>query len=56
MLFDKGDIVSNPWEVNESIVNKNENYKNVMVSTKTFVSGDVKFGVGGKIGQEEFNF
>jgi hypothetical protein len=54
-VFQKEDIVSNPWEINESIVNKNTNYKNVMVSDKTFVSGDAKFGVGGKIGEEEFN-
>lgn len=55
LVFGKEDILSNPWERNESIVNKNENYKNVMVSDKTFVAGNVKFGVGGKIGQEEFN-
>jgi hypothetical protein len=54
MVFEKEKILSNPWETNESIVNKNENYKNVLVSNKTFVAGDVKFGVGGNINQEEF--
>ena len=55
-IFEKEDMVSNPWETNDSIVNKNNNYKNVMISTKHFVSGDVKFGVGGKIGEDKFNF
>ncbi|MBC7826536.1 MAG: hypothetical protein H7122_02230 [Chitinophagaceae bacterium] len=55
MIFDKEDMVSNPWEVNESFVNKNENYKNVMVSNKIFIVGNTRFGVGGKIGSEEFN-
>ena len=55
LVFDKGDLVTNPWEINESIVNKNENYKNVLVTNKTFAAGDVQFGVGGKIGKDEFN-
>ena len=55
MIFDKEDMVSNPWEVNDSIVNKNENYKNVLVSDKTFATGNAQFGIGGKIEHEEFN-
>ena len=49
LKFDKGEILTNPWEVNESIVNKNENYKNVLVTSKTFVSGNAQFGVGGQV-------
>jgi hypothetical protein len=55
-VFEKEDIVTNPWQINESIVNKNTNYKNVIISTNSFISGDVRFGVGGKIDKGEFNF
>ena len=49
LVFDKEDMLTNPWEVNEAIVNKKINYKNVLVTNKTFAAGDVTFGVGGKI-------
>ena len=55
LVFDKENLLSNPWDANEAIVNKNLNYKNVLVSNKIFAAGDVQFGVGGKIGREEFN-
>lgn len=49
-IFNPGDAVSNPWEWNETVVNKNENFKRIISTEHEFQLGEVTFGAGGKGG------
>jgi hypothetical protein len=48
-FIDKGELVSNPWDMHKNLFDRNENFKRIVADPGAFSFGDGVFTPGGKV-------